>query len=161
MDVYTWLLIVAMAAGMIGTFVPMVPGFWLIFVSMLAYGVFDHWVAYLVWYVIIVGALAVGSSVLDYFGTTIGAKRFGTSNDASLGSTLGAAAGGFFGKGRGSMVGAVVGSIGAEYRTHRSMQGALRATAGSLIGTAVVSCIQFVVALVIFIITFILLWGAA
>lgn len=161
MDVYTWLLIVVMAAGVIGTFVPMVPGFWLIFVSLLAYGVFDHWNAYPVWYVIIVGALAVGSSVLDYYGTMFGAKRYGASNDASVGSTIGSTLGGFVGKGRGSMIGATLGTIGAEYRTHRSMQGALRASAGSLIGSAVVSMIQFIVAVIIFIITFVLLWGAA
>ena len=93
MDVYTWLLIVAMAAGVIGTFVPMLPGFWLVFLSMLAYGIFDHWNAYPIWFVVIVGVLAVGSSVLDYYGTMLGAKRFGASNDASIGSTLGAAAG--------------------------------------------------------------------
>ncbi len=143
MDVYTWLLIVAMAAGVIGTFVPMLPGFWLVFLSMLAYGIFDHWNAYPIW------------------GTMLGAKRFGASNDASIGSTLGAAAGGFIGKGRGSVIGATLGTVGAEYRTHRSLQGAMRASAGSLVGTAVVSFIQFVVALIIFVITFVLLWGAA
>ena len=79
MDVYTWLLIVAMAAGVIGTFVPMLPGFWLVFLSMLAYGIFDHWNAYPIWFVVIVGVLAVGSSVLDYYGTMLGAKRFGAS----------------------------------------------------------------------------------
>ena len=112
-------------------------------------------------FVVIVGVLAVGSSVLDYYGTMLGAKRFGASNDASIGSTLGAAAGGFIGKGRGSVIGATLGTVGAEYRTHRSLQGAMRASAGSLVGTAVVSFIQFVVALIIFVITFVLLWGAA
>ena len=96
-----------------------------------------------------------------YYGTMLGAKRFGASNDASIGSTLGAAAGGFIGKGRGSVIGATLGTVGAEYRTHRSLQGAMRASAGSLVGTAVVSFIQFVVALIIFVITFVLLWGAA
>ncbi|MEE0434052.1 MAG: DUF456 domain-containing protein [Peptococcaceae bacterium] len=161
MDVYAWLLIVAMAAGVLGTFVPMVPGMWLVFVSLLVYGVFDHWIAYPIWFVVIVGALAIGSSFLDYYGTMIGAKKFGASNDASIGSTLGSAAGGFIGKGRGSFIGSIVGTVGAEYRTHRSMQGALRASAGSLLGTAVVSLIQFVVALIVFVITVILLWGAA
>lgn len=161
MDIYAWLLIVVMAAGVIGTFVPMVPGMWLVFISMLVYGIFDHWVAYPIWFVVIVGALTIGSSFLDYYGTMIGAKKFGASNNASIGSTIGAAAGGFFGKARGSMIGAVLGSVGAEYVSHRSMHNALRASAGSLVGMAVVSFIQFVVALVIFIIIFVLLWGAA
>lgn len=162
MDVYTWLLIVVMAAGVLGTFVPMLPGFWLIFLSMLSYGIFDHWHAYPIWFVVIVSVLAIGSSVLEYYGTMIGAKRFGTSNDASVGSTLGSAIGGFIGKGaRGSMVGSTLGTVAAEYKTHRSLQSALRASAGSFVGTAVVSLIQFIVALVIFVITVILLWGAA
>lgn len=161
MDVYTWLLIVAMAAGVIGTFVPMLPGFWLVFASILIYGIFDHWQAYPVWFAIIVGALAVGSSFLDYYGMMIGAKKFGASNNASIGSTLGTAAGGFLAGAKGGVIGAVVGSVGAEYTTHRTLKGALRASAGSLIGTAVVSFIQFVVAVIIFVITIVLLWGAA
>ncbi len=161
MDVYAWLLVVAMAAGVLGTFVPMVPGFWLIFGSMLIYGLFDHWVAYPIWYVLIVGALAVASSFLDYYGTMWGAKKFGASNSASIGTTVGTAVGGFFGQMKGSIIGGILGAIAAEYKTHHSLKGAMRASAGSLIGTAVVSFVQFVVALIIFIITFVLLWGAA
>lgn len=162
MDVYTWLLIVVMAAGVLGTFVPMLPGFWLVFLSMLAYGVFDHWNAYPIWFVVIVGVLAIGSSVLEYYGTMFGAKHFGSSNGASVGSTVGSALGSFVGKGkRASVIGSTLGTVAVEYKAHRSMQGALRASAGSFVGTAVVSLIQFVVALVIFVITIVLLWGAA
>lgn len=161
MDVYAWLLIVAMVAGLIGTFAPMVPGFWLIFGSMLVYGIFDHWVAYPIWFVVIVGVLAIGSSFLDYYGTMMGAKKFGASNSASIGTTVGTAVGGFFGQVKGSIIGGILGAIAAEYKNHRSLKSAMRASAGSLIGTAVVSFIQFVVALIICIITFVLLWGAA
>ena len=161
MDVYAWLLIVAMVAGLIGTFVPMVPGFWLIFGSMLVYGIFDHWVAYPIWFVVIVGVLAFGSSFLDYYGTMMGAKKFGASNSASIGTTVGTAVGGFFGQVKGSIIGGILGAIAADYKNHRSLKSAMRASAGSLIGTAGVSFIQFVVALIICIITFVLLWGAA
>ena len=161
MDVYAWLLIVAMVAGLIGTFVPMVPGFWLIFGSMLVYGIFDHWVAYPIWFVVIVGVLAIGSSFLDYYGNMMGAKKFGASNSASIGTTVGTAVGGFFGQVKGSIIGGILGAIAAEYKNHRSLKSAMRASAGSLIGTAVVSFIQFVVAFNICIITFVLLWGAA
>lgn len=161
MDVYAWLLVVAMVAGLIGTFVPMVPGFWLIFGSMLVYGIFDHWVAYPIWFVVIVGVLAIASSFLDYYGTMMGAKKFGASNSASIGTTVGTAVGGFLGQVKGSIIGGILGAVAAEYKNHRSLKSAMRASAGFLIGTAVVSFIQFVVALIVCIITFVLLWGAA
>lgn len=160
MDVYAWLLIVAMAAGLLGTFMPRVPGFWLIFASILVYGIFDQWMAYPIWFAVIVGILAIASSFLDYFGVMIGAKRFDVSPSASVGNHVGSVVGGFVGKKRASMVGSMVGTVAAEYKSKRSFANAMRATAGSLIGTGVVSFIQFVVGLVIFVITIVLLWGA-
>lgn len=161
MDVYAWLLILALFVGAIGTFVPMVPGMWLIFASLLVYGIFDHWVAYPIWFVILVGVLAFACSFLDYLGTLIGAKKFGASNMTAVGAMVGSVAGGLIGNLPGTLAGGVIGSIGAEYKNHRSIQKALRATLGTFIGTAVASFIQFIIAIIIVVIAVIKVWGVS
>lgn len=160
MDVYAWLALALMAAGVLGTFVPMLPGMWLVFASILGYGIFDGWVSYPIWYAVIVGAIAIGSTFLDYVGVSIGAGMFGTSKSQSTGANVGYFVGGFVNKRYGSRVGSVVGSVGSEYKEHGSFKAAVRACAGSLVGSAVVSFIQFVVALILFVITFVLMLGA-
>lgn len=160
MDVYAWLLIVVMVVGVLGTFVPMLPGIWLIFASLLAYGIFDQWEAYSVWFMVIVGVIAFASSFLDYIGTMVGAKKFGASNMAAVGALGGGVLGGILLNIPGSILGAIFGAIGAEFYRQRSMPHALKAAAGSMIGTAVASSIQLALALIITVYAIFRVWGA-
>lgn len=160
MDVYAWLLIIVLCVGMVGTFVPMVPGIWLIFGSLLVYGIFDYWQAYSVWFVVIVGALAFASSFLDYIGSMIGAKKFGASNMTAVGVLAGSLIGGILLSLPGTVIGGILGAIIAEFYRQRSLPHALRAAAGTMIGTAVASSIQLFVAVCIVAYTIFRLWGA-
>lgn len=159
MDVYAWLLIVVMVVGVLGTFVPMVPGIWLIFTGLLVYGIFDQWAAYSVWFIVLVGVLAFATSFLDYIGTMIGAKKFGASNMAAVGALGGGVLGGILLNIPGTILGGILGSIGAEFYRQRSVPHALKAAAGSLIGTAVASSIQMTIALVITVYAIFRVWG--
>ena len=160
MDVYAWLLVAAMGLGVISNLYPFFSGLWIIFVSILVYGWFDTWVAYPVWYVVIVGVLAIGSSFLGRYGDKISAK-FGTTGSSSLGNNIGTAIGNFLGRSYSGIIGGIFGAATLEYRNCQSVDNALRATAGSLIGDAVVSFIKLIISLIIFIVTFVLLWRAA
>ena len=159
MDIYALLLV--LFVGVLGTFVPMLPGMWLVFAGLLVYGIFDKWTDYPVWYVVIVGILAVASSAMDYAGSIIGAKKFGASNKSGIGAMAGSLIGGLIGKLPGTIIGSALGAVGAEYSQKHSWNDAVRAASGTLIGTAFMSFIQFVIAVVLFIITFVCVWGGA
>lgn len=161
MDVYSWLLIIVLMIGTLGTFVPMVPGMWLIFVALVAYGIFDHWTAYSIWYIVVVFILTVFSSFLDFGGAMIGAKKFGASNMATFGTIVGSVAGGLLMQLPGTIIGGIIGAVLAEYKRQRSLPHSLRAAAGSLIGSAIGSTVQLVIALTITIYTIFRLRGVA
>lgn len=160
MDVYAWLLVAAMGLGVISNLYPFFSGVWIIFGSILVYGWFDTWNAYPVWFAVIIGILAIVSSFLGRYGDKISAK-FGTTGAASLGSNLGSVIGNFLGKSYSGVIGGIFGAAALEYRNCQSVDNALRATAGSLMGDAVVAFIKLIISLIIFIITFVLLWRAA
>lgn len=147
MDVYAWILVLILLVGVAGTFVPLVPGMWLILGALFIYGIFDHWAAYSPWFVVVVLFLTLISSVLDYGGAMIGAKKFGASNMATLGAIIGSIAGGILMNIPGTLLGGILGAILAEYKRQRSLPHALRAAAGSLIGTAIGSSVQLVMAI--------------
>lgn len=159
MDIYAWLLILALCVGIVGTFVPMVPGMWFIFASVLIYGIFDHWLAYPIWYVVIVGVVAFATTFLDYFATMISAKKFGSSNMTAVGAMVGSVIGGIIGNFPGTIIGSVLGSVGAEYKSQRSLTSAVKATTGTFIGTAVASFIQCVIAIILVAITIYRVWS--
>ena len=161
MDVYAWLLIIVLVIGTVGTFVPMVPGMWLIFAGVLVYGIFDAWSAYSPVFIVVVGLLAVLTSVLDYGGAMIGAKKFGASNMATIGALVGSIVGGLLLNIPGTILGGIAGAVLAEYKRQRSLPHSLRAAAGSLIGTALGSFVQLVVAMVITIYAIFRLKGVA
>lgn len=161
MDVYAWLLIIALICGTLGTFVPMVPGMWLVFVSLLVYGVFDHWHAYSPWFLLVVAVLAIISSTFDFGGSMLGAKKFGASGMSPMGTVIGGIVGGIFFSVPGGIIGGMLGAIIGEYYHKRDLQRALKAAAGSLIGTAIGSSVQLVIAIGITIYTIVRLWGAA
>lgn len=161
MDVYVWILIILLCVGVVGTFVPMVPGMWLIFGSLLVYGIFDKWQAYSIWFVVIVGVLSFATSFLDYLGTMIGAKKFGASNMTAVGALAGSVVGGILMNIPGALLGGILGAVFAEFYRQRSLPHALRAAAGTVIGTAVASSIQLVVAVLVTVYAIVRLWGAA
>lgn len=159
MDVYAWLLIVVLVIGVLGTFVPMVPGIGLIFAGLLVYGIFDQWEAYSMWFIVVVGIIALASSFLDYIGTMVGAKKFGASNMAAVGALGGGVLGGVLLNIPGTILGGILGAVGAEFYRQRSMPHAMKAAAGSMIGTAVASSIQMVLALIIVLYAIFRVWG--
>ncbi len=161
MDVYAWILILVLLVGVAGTFVPMVPGMWLILGALFVYGIFDHWTAYSGWFVVIVLLLTIVSSFLDYGGAMIGAKKFGASNMATFGAIIGSVSGGLLLRLPGTIIGGIVGAVLAEYKRQRSLPHSLRAAAGSLIGSAIGSSVQLIMALVVTVYAILKLRGVA
>lgn len=161
MDNYAWILIIVMVIGLFGTFAPLVPGLWLMSGALLVYGIFDGWQTYSIWFLVIAVVLTLISSFFDLGGSMIGAKKFGASVMAPIGTVVGTALGGFFASLPGALIGGILGTIIAEVYHKRSLSPALRATAGSLVGMAVSSLLQFSIGFIILIYTVYRLWEVA
>lgn len=145
-----WLLtVLLMLAGLVGTFVPMIPGSALIFLGALV-----HWAAFGsaagVGPVTLVGLffLMVLGQVLDFLSGSMGAKYFGATRWGIWGGIVGAIVGLFFGL-PGLILGPVLGVLLAEiFLGRQPFAPAARSTWGTLLGSAVGLMIKAVLALV-------------
>lgn len=121
-----WLLaILIMAAGVVGTFLPAIPGIPLVFVGMLLAASIDHF-ARVGWVVLtVLGVLAALAVGIDFLATILGAKRAGASRLAIIGAAVGTLVGLFLGP-LGILFGPFVGAAGGELMSRGSVEGAAR-----------------------------------
>jgi uncharacterized protein len=136
MELLWWLIaILLMAAGLIGTVLPVFPGTTIIlFAAVLhrlmlgsARSIGSPAIAALV-------LLTLISYALEFAGGYWGARRFGASKWGMLGASLGAIIGIFFGI-IGLFIGPVIGAIAGEFVAGKKMIAAGKAGWGSLLGT--------------------------
>jgi uncharacterized protein YqgC (DUF456 family) len=109
-----WVLAIALIiVGVIGTFVPVLPGVLLVFGGMLLGAWIDHfqrvgWIT-----LVILGALTLLVFVVDVVAGLLGAKRVGASKLAIAGAALGTIVGLFFGL-VGVLIAPFVGAVAGE-----------------------------------------------
>lgn len=127
--------------GLVGCFVPIIPGSLLIFGGILlhklwAAGPTISWV-----FVIIVGVITLFILVADYLLAYLGAKRFGATWKGGLGAFIGAVAGPFLlspllgiGILLGIIIGPILGAIIGELWGGNHLQGAAKAGFGTIVG---------------------------
>lgn len=147
MDVFLILIgIVLMIAGVIGSFVPVLPGpltswFGLLVLYLTETIQMNYWV------LSITLAIAVGIYVLDYIIPAMGTKRFGGSRYGIIGTTIGLLIGLFFFPPFGIIIGPFLGALAGEllYDSKDSKR-ALKAAFGSFIGFLTSTFIKFIVA---------------
>jgi len=121
------------AAGLVGTVLPVLPGALLVFAGLFvaAWGDdFTHvgWVG-----LSIIGALGLFSLVVDFAGSVLGAKRVGASPKALLGATAGGLIGIFFGI-PGMLLGPFLGAVAGELAARRRIVQAGRVGLGTWLG---------------------------
>jgi len=135
-----------MAAGVVGTVVPVIPGAVLIFAGACLGGWIDDWTRVSWWTLGVLGALTVLSVIVDFVAGSVGAKRVGASKLAITGAAIGTFAGVFTGL-WGLLFMPFVGAALGEYMSRRSVERAGRvgiATGvGLLVGTAVKVALAF------------------
>jgi len=141
MTVALWILvIVLMAAGVVGTVLPVLPGAVLIFAGAVLGAWIDHWSRVSWWTLGVLGVLAVLSIVCDFVAASLGAKRLGASPLAVSGAAVGTLVGVFTGL-WGLVFMPLVGAAIGEYMAMRSLQRAgrvgLATGVGLLIGVVV------------------------
>jgi uncharacterized protein YqgC (DUF456 family) len=132
-----WVLAIALIViGIVGTFLPAIPGVAAVFGGMLLAAWIDHferigWVT-----ITILGVLTALSFAADIFAGLLGAKRVGASRLALLGSAIGALVGLFFGL-IGIVIGPFVGAVVGELISQRKLGVAARVGVATWLGLAV------------------------
>jgi uncharacterized protein len=132
-----WVLAIALIViGVIGTFLPILPGAALVFAGMLLAAWIDHFTR-IGWITLtILGFLTVLVFVVDIVAGYLGAKRVGASRLALLGAAVGTIIGLFFGI-VGIVVAPFIGAVVGELITRGQLEGAARVGFATWLGMAV------------------------
>lgn len=132
--------VLCIVIGMIGTVMPAMPGAFLIFIGLWLAAWIEHY-AYVGWRTLLaLGVLTALTYCVDFLSTMIGAKRFGASKEAIMGSVVGTFIGFFIGLPGivvGSFVGALVGELYVRGDLRRAMNSGIGATLGLVCGAAI------------------------
>ncbi len=118
--------------GVVGCFVPVIPGPPLSFVALLLLH-FTRWNSQTTSFLLLMAVVAIAVTVLDYVVPVLGTKKFGGTKRGSWGATIGVVLGLFFGPVciiLFPFIGAFIGELTANTETDK----ALHAAFGSFIG---------------------------
>ena len=147
MTIALWILVVAlMAAGLVGTVLPVLPGAVLIFAGAVIGAWIDDWSRVSGWTLGVLGVLALVSIACDFVAGSLGAKRIGASPLAVSGAAIGTLAGVFTGL-WGVLFMPFVGAAFGEFVAMRNLQRAgrvgLATGVGLLVGVVVKLAVAF------------------
>ena len=136
MELLWWVIVILlMAAGLIGTVLPVFPGTTIILFAAVLHRIMLGPAKSIGWSAIAaLVLLTLISYALDFAGGYWGARKFGASRWGMLGASVGAIIGIFFGI-VGLFVGPVIGAIAGEFVAGKKMIAAGKAGWGSLLGT--------------------------
>ncbi|CAH2212042.1 DUF456 domain-containing protein [Tepidibacter aestuarii] len=126
--------IILMVIGMIGIFIPGIPGNGLIFLSTLLYGIFTKFEEISVIMIVIFGVLTIAAFMLDYISSVMGAKKFGATKAGIIGGILGGFVGLFIFNIIGLLIGQFFGTLIGELYYGKELKLSMKSGVGSLIG---------------------------
>ena len=136
-----WLLaVLLLVAGLIGLFLPVLPGAPLIFAGLViaAWAEDFHYAG--LWTVVLLAIITLLTLGVDFWATIFGAKKFGASKRAVIGALIGLVIGiflGFPGIIFGPFIGAVVGELSAQKDLKQATRAGIGATIGLVLGAAI------------------------
>jgi hypothetical protein len=138
------------ALGVIGIFVPAIPGTLLIWLALLIYGVADGFSNLSLVVFILITVVALISGLADFWLPLLGAKVTGASRRSlvygGVGSFLGFVLGSFLviGSLPGAVVGYALGIYAGQYREHQDWRAALKASLGGTVSWGLSTLVQAV-----------------
>jgi len=136
-----WLVaLLLVGTGLIGLFLPVLPGAPLIFAGLViaAWAEDFHYAG--LWTVVILAILTLLTLAVDFWATIFGAKKFGASKRAVIGALIGLVIGiflGFPGIIFGPFIGAVVGELSEQKDLKQATRAGIGATIGLVLGAAI------------------------
>lgn len=136
--------IVILLFGLVGTFIPLVPGVLLMWLTILIYAWGEGFTAVSTSSFILISLIALVTGTSDIWLTLFGAKKGGASMHAMLTGILGAIIGSFVFPIVGTIAGYIGGVLLGEYWRHGDWEIAKKAGLGGLVGFGIASLIQFI-----------------
>ena len=123
--------------GLAGCVLPFLPGPPLNFAALILLSLVRDWEPFGAVFLVSMGILTAGVTVLDYVVPAIGARRFGASKAGVWGSVIGMIVGLVLFPPWGMLIGAFVGALVGELIAGKEGKRALRAGWGTFVGTMV------------------------
>lgn len=146
-----WLVIIIMIIGILGSFLPILPGASLIFGAALGYGFYEGFKQVTPLSLIILFILMIFTLLIDYLAGVVGAKKYGASRWGTWGSFIGGIVGVVFFNILGLIIGPFIGAAAGELFSGRKPAEALRIGLGTILGMAGGAIIKLVVSISMFI----------
>jgi uncharacterized protein YqgC (DUF456 family) len=123
-----------MIIGLIGSFIPGLPGNGLIFISTLGYGIFTKFEKISIGFIVFFGVLTILAFVFDYVASMLGAKKFGATKPGIIGGILGGIVGFFVLNILGLLMGQFVGTCIGEWYYGKELKDSMKSGIGTIIG---------------------------
>ena len=144
-----WLIItlIIMAVGLMGTFLPLIPGIPVIYGGYVVYGFLSAFTFYTYRALIGWGIVTVVTIIVDFYAGSLGARRFGASRYGVWGSVAGVVAGTLFFGLPGVIIGPFVGAVAGELIAGKPYREAFLSGWGTVIGFLCGGLFKFAVAL--------------
>ena len=124
---------VLMLVGVVGAFLPAIPGTVLIVAGAFLYALGTGMEPVDGWRLAVLAALAAAAYALDYLSAALGTKKLGGSRWAMLGAIAGGLIGLFFGP-VGILLGPIAGAVVVELLYRKDVSLALKSGAGAVVG---------------------------
>ena len=139
MTVLLWIAAIALiTVGVAGTVLPALPGAILVFAGIALAAWIDDFARIPVWLLLVLAALTVMATAVDYVAAALGAKRAGASRQAIIGAAIGTVAGilsGLWGLLFMPLVGAAIGEYLVQRDARRAGKVSIATWIGLLLGT--------------------------
>lgn len=149
--------ILLMLAGIAGSFLPVIPGIPLVFLSILGYGWYEGFHVISVRYLAIMGGLTMLSVLVDYLAGVWGAQQAGSSKIGMIGALVGALLGITMGP-VGILIGPWIGAFLGEFYMLRDAEHAVKVATGTVIGFFAGALVKVLVGLSMLISFIVVIW---
>jgi len=149
-----WVALGMMIVGLLGVFLPLLPGTGFMWVVVLVYAIMERFKTIDPLSLAILTVLGLGGATSDLWMGLLGARVGGASPRATVYSLLGSLVGGLVGlifAGLGAFPGMIIGAVGgvllSEYRARQNWKAAWQATIGLVIGFTLSTVVKAIIGL--------------